>query len=344
MSADARARGDHVLVTGGAGFLGGHLVRRLLAEGRRVTVLDDLSTGALGNLPAHPALDVRTASVLDEQAVARAARGITAVHHLAGVVGMALATRRPAHAHAVSEEGTRLVLAATGDAPAVLYSSSAVYAFAGADGAREDATVDERDVLAYDGGAPGYAGGKLALERLGREAAADGRHVLVVRPFNVVGPGQSDAYGMVLPSFLRHALAGEPLIVHGDGRQRRAFGDVHTFVDCVLRLAGTEAAFGPDGGVVNVGAPVGTSVLELARLVLSETGSSSLLRFLAYAAVYPGRRDVRSRVPDPARLQRLIGPVHWPTVREIVRGTVARLAATRRAPEPAPASSARSAH
>jgi nucleoside-diphosphate-sugar epimerase len=102
----------------------------------------------------------------------------------------------------------------------------------------------------------------------------------------------------------------------------------------VLRLAGTEAAFGPDGGVVNVGAPVGTSVLELARLVLSETGSSSPLRFVPYAAAYPGRRDVRARVPDPARLQRLIGPVCWPSVREIVRGVVAGRAGPGHSHEP----------
>jgi UDP-glucose 4-epimerase len=327
MPADARARDDHVLVTGGAGFLGQHLVRRLLAEGRRVTVLDDFSTGAPGNLPAHPALDVVAASVLDEPAQREAAQGVTAVHHLAGVVGMVLAARRAAHAHAVSEQGTRLVLAATGDAPVVLYSSSAVYGFARADGAREGAPLDERDVRDYDGGAPGYASGKLALERLGRDAAAAGRSVLIVRPFNVVGPGQSDAYGMVLPTFLRHALRGEPLPVHGDGRQRRAFGDVHTFVDCVLRLAATPAAFEPDGNVVNVGSPEGMSVLELARLVLAETGSSSTLRVLPYDTAYPGRRDVPARVPDVTRLQRLLGPVRWPAVREIVGGMVA--------PEPA---------
>jgi UDP-glucose 4-epimerase len=308
-------------------------VARLLADGRRVTVLDDLSTGTLDNLPPHAALEVVVASVLAEPALRAAARGVTAVHHLAGVVGMALATRRPAHAHAVSEQGTRLLLAATGDAPVVLYSSSAVYGFSLADGAREGAPLDERDVLAYDGGAPGYASGKLALERLGREAATAGRRVLTVRPFNVVGLGQSDAYGMVLPTFLRHALRGEPLPVHGDGRQRRAFGDVRTFVDSVLRLADTPAAFDADGGVVNVGAPEGTSVLDLARLVLAETGSSSPLRFLPYAAAYPGRRDVRARVPDVTRLLGLLGPVHWPAVREIVRGMLVHEHAPRPATE-----------
>jgi UDP-glucose 4-epimerase len=312
-----------LLVTGGAGFIGRRLVSRLLADGHVVTVVDDMSTGCADWLTTHPSLTVVTASVLDEAALRDAARGATAVYHLAGVVGMRLATRHARHAHAVSDEGTRLVLAATGDAPAVLVSSSAVYGLHGADGAREDAPLDPGETLAYDGGTPGYATGKLALERHGAEAAARGRRVLVIRPFNVVGPGQSDAYGMVLPTFLRHALCGEPVPVHGDGSQRRAFGDVRTFVDCVMRLAATEAAWAVDARVVNVGSPDDTSVLDLARLVLAETGSASPLRFVPYDEVYPGRRDVPARVPDVSRLQRLLGPVRWPSVHEIVRAMVA---------------------
>jgi len=342
----AATDGRPVLVTGGAGFLGSHLVARLLAAGRRVVVLDDLSTGLAANLPRHAALQWLEASVLDAAAVAEAARGVSAVWHLAGVVGMQRATRLAKHAHRVSAEGTRLVLAATGDAPVVLFSSSAVYGLQHADPAREDQPADAGAALEYDGGSPGYASGKLALEALGLAAAAAGRRVLIVRPFNVVGPRQSSAYGMVLPTFVQRALAGRELIIHGDGRQTRAFSDVGTFLDAALALAASDAAWRAPHPVFNVGSPSATSVLQLAQLVRQTChahGASSAaeghdasdvsrvaagsgdvpLRFVPYAEAYPGRRDVPARSPDPARLRAVIGEVSWPGIAEIVRGIVA---------------------
>lgn len=311
-----------VLVTGGAGFLGHHLVARLLEAGRLVTVLDDLSTGSLERLPEHARLAVVRGSVLDAPALAQASRRADFVFHLAGVVGMRLVARTGAHAYAVAAEGTRAVLAATGNSPAVLFSSSAVYGLTRSSPAREADPIATDEVLAYDAGTPGYACGKLELERLGREAAVAGRQVLVVRPFNVVGEGQGSAYGMVLPTFLAAAAAGAPLRVHGDGSQLRSFGEVGAFTDALLRLVELEAAWAQRADPVNVGSPQATSILELARLVLAQTGSASPIEFVPYAQDYPGRTDVAVRVPDVSRLAALIGPLRWPPL----AGLVARLA------------------
>ncbi|HZM00998.1 MAG TPA: NAD-dependent epimerase/dehydratase family protein [Planctomycetota bacterium] len=307
-----------VLVTGGAGFLGHHLVRRLLAAGRPVTVLDDLSAGSVERLPRHDRLAVIAGSVLDPAALARAAAGAELVHHLAGVVGMAQVVRDGPRAFAVAAQGTAAVLAATGGAPAVLVSSSAVYGLGRSGAARECDPIAPDEVLAYDAGTPGYACGKLELERLGREAAAGGRKVLVVRPFNVVGEGQSGAYGMVLPTFLAAAAAGAPLRVHGDGSQVRSFCEVGAFTDALLRLVEQPAAWALAGAPINLGSPRPTTILELARLVLAVTGSRSPIEFVPYARDYPGRSDVAFRVPDVSRLEGLIGPTRWPPLEEVV--------------------------
>ena len=327
------ALGGRVLVTGGAGFLGRHLVERLLAAGREVVVLDDLSTGSIERLPSHTRLSVSTRSVLDGPALEQAARGVGFVFHLAGVVGMRRVAQEGALAYSVAADGTRAVLAATGGAPAVLVSSSAVYGLAPSNPAREAEPIARDDVLAYDAGTPGYACGKLELERLGAEADAAGRAVLVVRPFNVVGEGQSDAYGMVLPTFLAAAAARRPLRVHGNGSQVRSFCDVGAFTDALLRLVDTPAAWQLGGAPINLGSPEPTSILELAKLVLAQTRSPSPVHFVPYATDYPGRTDVAARVPDVKRLTSLIGPMRWPPLEEIVE-KLARLGGAARPASP----------
>lgn len=336
--------GERILLSGGCGFIGSHLVRALLGAGHRVTVLDDLSTGALTSLPASPHLEFVQGSILDPVPVTRAARGVDAVVHLAGVVGMRLATERREEAHRVAAEGTRRLLEATGDAPALLVSSSAVYGLGKGGPVREEDAAGPGGCLQYDGGLPGYASGKLALEAAGAEHAARGRPVRVLRPFNVVGPGQSAAYGMVLPTFVRRALEGRPLVVHDDGEQTRTFSDVRTFVACAVRLLSRPEAWSPTDLAVNVGATTPIRIGELARLVVEETGAEVPVEFVPYHRAFPGRRDVRAREPDVSRLRSLLGPVEWPGMREIVRDVVAwrrALAPSWRAtvPPPRPAAS-----
>jgi UDP-glucose 4-epimerase len=319
--------GGVVLVTGGCGFLGSHLVKALCAQGRRVRILDDLSVGA--HRPPAGVEFVR-ASVLDVAAVTRAARDVTTVFHLAGLVGMRLAASRARHAYEVASAGSRNVLAATGDADVVLFSSSAVYG-GGGDGAMcEEEPIDRATPLAYDGGVEGYATGKWELERLGREAAASGRRILVVRPFNVVGPGQVSSYGMVVPTFVERALLGRPLVVYGDGTQRRCFSDVAEFTRSVLRLEGTASSWLTAENVVNVGSDREISIRGLADHVRVATGADVPVVHRPYAEVFPNRTDVARRVPSLRRLHRHVGPTAWIELADIVRAVVAQTRHTMR--------------
>lgn len=310
---------DRVLVTGGCGFIGSHLTEQLLRRGVSVSVIDDGSTGSLEQLSRHRRLSVHRGSILDARSLRRAADGAAAVFHLAGVVGMRLASLERERAYSISVEGTRRVLAATAGLPIVLFSSSAVYGFRNDVPLPEDAAVDASELLDYDGGAPGYATGKWHLERLGHEAGARGRRVLIVRPYNVVGTRQSARYGMVLPTFVKQALQGRPLTIFGDGTQRRSFGDVSTFVNALLEIAGDPGAWSADRRVINIGNPKPVHIYDLAQFVIQETRSEAGIRFIPYDHIYPGRRDVLERVPHVERLHRWIGDPGWRDVRDVVR-------------------------
>jgi UDP-glucose 4-epimerase len=310
---------SRILVTGGCGFVGYHLVRRLLRRSHEITVLDDLSTGSERHLPDSSSVRFVKGSVLDRGAVHEAARDAGFVFHLASLVGMRCVTDDQALSYATSREGTARVLEATGATPAVLFSSSSIYGLDGASFATEKQGVTWDGVLAYDGGTPGYAAGKWELEKMGRAAANAGRPVLIVRPFNLIGREQSAAYGMVVPRMLAAADAGASLVVYGDGHQTRCFCDVETFVECLFRLTSEPTTWELPDSAVNVGVPEPVSILALARLVCQVTGSNSPIRFVPYDEVYPGRRDVRERIPDTRILHTLIGGVRWPPLASVIR-------------------------
>ena len=310
------------LVTGGAGFIGHHLVKQLLAQGTRVTVLDDLSSGCRENLPIHAALRFIEGSVLSASQVADAAKRVDIVFHLASVVGMRLAVRQRDQAYHTAVEGTRTVLAATGGTPTVLFSSSAVYGLTVGELAREDDPVDVSRTLAYDGGIPGYCKGKLKSERLGQQVAQDGHPVLIVRPFNVVGIGQVGTYGMVIPTFVHNALAGKPLQVFGDGLQSRTFSEVKTFVSILLQLIQRSEAWHKPENVVNIGTTQSTTILDLAKLVKHKVSSAVPIELVPYQRIFPGKSDVFARVPDVTRLENLVGKVDWPPLIEVLDGII----------------------
>jgi UDP-glucose 4-epimerase len=219
--------------------------------------------------------------------------------------------------------GTLNVLRFSHPVPIVVFSSSAVYGLttAGTEAREADASRDR--ALDYDGKHRGYASGKWQMERLAESAARSGRSVLTIRPFNVVGPGQSGDGGMVIPRLVKRALSGEPLTIYGDGSQGRCFGEVSTFVNCILRLCDSPGAWPHGGGCFNVGTQTSTSILELARIVVEETASNSRVEHRAYQSIFPHKTDVAQRVPDVWHLTNAIGTTAWPRLRDIVRQYVA---------------------
>lgn len=284
------------LVTGGAGFVGSHLVERLLDRGDHVTVLDDLSGGRLENLPgAHDRLDVRIGSVLDASLVDGIVAHADRVWHLAAIVGVPRVLARPRAAIAVNARGAETVLdaCAAHAVPVVLFSSSEVYG----DGAR--GPLSERDPL-QPGPADRLRGSYAAAKALAEWTALalareQGLAVATVRLFNVVGPRQRASHGMVLPRFSEQALRGGPLTVHGDGRQRRCFADVRDVTRDLVRLGDHAAAF---GATFNVGSDRETSVLDLAELVRDLAATGAEIVHVPYERAFPaGECDVRRRVP-----------------------------------------------
>jgi UDP-glucose 4-epimerase len=302
-----RARGP-ILVTGGAGFIGSHLVERLLADGESVVVIDDLSTGQLGNLRSvarHPQLRFLRSRVGECRSLPRIVAGARAIYHLAAAVGVDLVLRSPLRALRTNLHETETVLLAASryGVPVLLASSSEVYGRGGR------APLAEDDDLAL--GPPvtarwSYACSKLAGEFLALSCARELRlPVVIARLFNTVGPRQTGRYGMVLPRFIAAARSGRPLRVFGDGRQRRCFCHVADTVEALVRLMRCPAA---RGQIVNVGSDTETSIVGLARRVLRRLGSASRIQFIPYSRAYaPGFEDLPRRRPSLRKLKALTG-------------------------------------
>jgi UDP-glucose 4-epimerase len=288
----------HVLVTGGAGFIGSHLVERLLANGQAVTVIDDLSTGRLENLRAvagHADLRVIQKKVSQCGELAKLAASTEAIYHLAAAVGVELVVNSPIRVLETNLHETEVLLAAAGaaGAPVLLASTSEVY------GKSQKAAFTEEDDLLI--GPPhrsrwSYACSKLMDEFLALAHGSErGLPVIIVRLFNTVGPRQMGRYGMVLPRFIAAARRGEPLRVHGDGLQTRCFCHVSDTVEALVRLVSCPAA---RGEVFNVGGTEEISILDLARLVVETLHSKSTIELVPYADAYaPGFEDMRRRKP-----------------------------------------------
>jgi UDP-glucose 4-epimerase len=301
------------LITGGAGFIGSHLAERLLKQGHEVAILDDLSTGRLENIEhllGDSRLSATIGSVMDEAVLAPLVEECDTVFHLAAALGVKLVVERPIHTIHTNVHGTETVLrhASRGDKNVLVVSTSEVYGKSTVLPFREDADL----VM----GPPnktrwGYANSKLLDEFLALGYWKEERlPVRVVRLFNTVGPRQSSRYGMVLPNFVRRALADEPIIVHGDGSQTRSF----TWVgDVVSALIGLMADSRTCGEVFNVGNGAEISIRDLALKVKAATGSNSPIEFVPYNEVFDeGFEDMPRRVPDISKINTFIG--YRPTV------------------------------
>lgn len=297
-----------VLVTGGAGFIGSHLVDRLLADGFEVTVLDDLSTGLRDNVEPHegnPKFKAVFDTILSEETVNELVKEADIVMHLAAAVGVKYIIENPLHSMRVNVRGTENLLEAADrhGKRVVLFSTSEIYGKSPDVPFREDA-----DRLL---GAPtihrwSYSTAKAVDEILALAYhEKHGMPVVVVRLFNTCGPRQRGRYGMVIPSFVDQALKGETMTVYGDGTQSRCFCHVADVVDAVMSLLDCDAA---QGEVFNLGSNEEVSIIQLARRIREITGSEAEIQLIPYSEAYePGFEDMHRRIPDLRKINRVVG-------------------------------------
>ncbi|MEQ9096926.1 MAG: NAD-dependent epimerase/dehydratase family protein [Phycisphaerales bacterium] len=297
-----------VLVTGGAGFIGSHIVELLLARGDDVVVVDNLSTGVRANLPEpHGRLRFVQAD-LREWLLDQSTEGaqFQEIYHMAAAVGVELIIEDPIGSIETNTEQTSALLryaSAMPSRPAVLVaSSSEVYGKSDRVPFREDDDVVYGPTTATRWS---YACSKALDEYLAlAHHRAHGLGVVVVRLFNTVGPRQVGRYGMVLPRFVAAALANEPLRVFGDGEQVRCFCDVRDVSRALVDLLGSPSA---RGSIFNVGSESAISIHDLARTVVEILGSQSTIVRVPYDEAYgPGFEDLQRRVPDLTRLRAAI--------------------------------------
>ncbi len=295
------------LVTGGAGFIGSHLVEALLARGHRVLVLDDLSTGSLANLErvrgnANPRVVLD--SITHESRLIELLDEADEVYHLAAVVGVRRVLAEPDQTVATNIDPVEAILRYLGRQPKPLFlaSTSEVY------GKNPKSPLAEDDDLVFGPTTRSrwvYACSKAIDEYLAlAQHQRTGLPVVIGRFFNVVGPRQRGRYGMVLPRFVDQALAGGPLIVHDDGRQVRCFAHVADVVEAVLKLMVCPAA---RGRVFNLGSDVPVTIRELADRVIHLVNPDATIEHISYEKAFaPGFEDIRCRIPDLTRVRQTI--------------------------------------
>lgn len=333
-SPSVRPRGaGAVLLTGGAGFIGSHLLESLLARGDQVTVIDNLSTGRRSNwddLREEQRLRLRILEGSVAESLAHVRPGeFDQIYHLAAAVGVRLVIERPSHTIETNILETSAVLrfAAAARTPILLASTSEVYGKGLRTPFRED------DDVVY--GPTIYSRWSYACSKAINEYLALALHreqalpAVIVRFFNTVGPRQVGEYGMVLPRFVEAALKGRPLEVHGDGGQSRCFCDVRDAVRALTCLLETPACH---GRVFNLGSDREITIGDLAVLVKRTLGSSSPITLVPYSQAFgPGFDDLRRRRPDLARIREAIG---WsPTIplEKTIRDLAAHLTGAQRA-------------
>ena len=303
------------LITGGAGFIGSHLSDELLRRGHRVHIIDDLSTGAIENvrhLKPEPRFSYTIDSAHNLGLVSELVDEADIVFHLAAAVGVELIVESPVRTIETNVHCTEVVLAAAAKKrkPVLVASTSEVYGKS-----KELPFREEGDLVmgATDKGRWAYACSKAIDEFLALAYWKERKlPTVVVRLFNTVGPRQTGQYGMVVPSFVRAALAERDLRVHGDGTQRRCFGHIGDVVTALADLMETDAHFGE---VFNIGSTEEVSIMQLAERVLAATGSESQIVTVPYEEAYEaGFEDMMRRIPETSKIHRALG---WSPTRSL---------------------------
>ncbi|MBA2503845.1 MAG: GDP-mannose 4,6-dehydratase [Pyrinomonadaceae bacterium] len=297
-----------ILVTGGAGFIGSHLAERYLERGDEVHVLDDLSTGSIENirhLKGEKGFQYTIDTVHNQSVVAELVDWCDCVVHLAAAVGVKLIVQSPVRTIETNVHGTEVVLqqANKKKRKVLVASTSEVYGLSTQVPFREDGPLV---MGAPTKGRWSYACSKAIDEFLALAYWREKRlPVVIVRLFNTVGPRQTGQYGMVIPTFVRQALAGRSLTVYGDGSQTRCFGYVGDVVGALVGLMDEERAVGE---VFNIGSKEEVTIREVAERVKELTKSDSEIVFVPYEEAYEsGFEDMPRRVPDISKVSRLVG-------------------------------------
>jgi UDP-glucose 4-epimerase len=296
------------LITGGAGFIGSHLAERLLDRGDFVVLLDNLCTGSVENirhLKTSPRMAYHLDNIENRQLVAELVDDADIIVHLAAAVGVKLIVESPVRTIETNVNGTQQILEAACKKRKLVLTASTSEVY----GKNTNVPFHEDADLVLGPTTKGrwsYAASKALDEFLALSYWKEKKlPVIVVRLFNTVGPRQTGRYGMVLPNFVKSALANQPIQVYGSGQQSRCFCDVRDTVEALVRLMGTQRAVGE---VVNVGNTEEISIEALAHRVKERTGSSSPIEFIPYDRAYePGFEDMMRRVPCIEKLQTLTG-------------------------------------
>ncbi len=312
------------LITGGAGFIGSHLADAWLGLGHDVLILDNLSTGSFDNiahLKGRPGFEYFVDSVTNEPLLAELVDRSDVIFHFAAAVGVKLIVEQPVHTIETNVHGTEVVLKHAGKKRklVVIASTSEVYGKSEAVPFREDADLVLGPTTKHRWA---YACSKAIDEFLALAYWKERKlPVIIVRFFNTVGPRQTGQYGMVIPSFVRQALAGAPITVFGDGTQSRAFTHVHDVVGALVKLVAEPRAIGQ---VINIGNTEEVTISRLAERVRELSGSSSSIRFVPYDEAYEsGFEDMPRRLPDLGKVADLIGYQTKHTLDDILTEVIA---------------------
>lgn len=296
------------LITGGAGFIGSHLAEELLRRGHEVFVVDDLSTGSISNirhLKTHDRFHYTVDTCSNVQLMAELVDGVDIVYHLAAAVGVKLIVESPVRTIETNIRLTEIILklAAKKKRPIFVASTSEVYGKSTAFPFKEDGDLV---MGATHKGRWSYACSKAIDEFLAIAYWKEKKlPTVVARLFNTVGPRQTGQYGMVVPNFVRQALAQSPITVFGDGKQSRCFTHVADVVRALIGLMDTESNY---GHVFNIGNHEEISIYDLARQVREMSGSSSEIIYVPYEKAYEeGFEDMPRRVPDISKITAAIG-------------------------------------
>jgi len=313
-----------VLITGGAGFIGSHLVDALIERGDNVVALDNFSTGSTANIKhITKNFEIIDGDIRDTELINEATKDVDLILHMAAALGVNTILESPLESISTNIAGSEVVLnaAANHKKRILIASTSEIY------GKNPKQPLNETDDRVV--GSPqkirwSYSDAKAIEEAMAFSLNQEkGLKVTTARLFNTVGPRQSAHYGMVVPRFVRSALKNEPLSIYGDGTQSRVFCHVHDAIEALLTLVGTDKTVNE---VYNVGGTGEITIKELADSVIKETKSQSSIEFIPYEKAYaPGFEDMQRRVPDISKIRQELDWAPKKNLSQIISGVAAHI-------------------